>query len=92
VGQIRPIGIFCERLSDSPVAGHLSGSRASWLRLVRAGFCGGVGKGSRLYNTKHKCSGEELLSARGTSALQTALFIGKIRGRLSFKEVGQLAS
>jgi hypothetical protein len=34
---------------------------------------------------------EELLSARGTGALQTALFIGRIRGRLSLKELGQLA-
>jgi len=34
---------------------------------------------------------EELLSARGTGARQTALFIGRIRGRLSLKELGQLA-
>ena len=33
---------------------------------------------------------EELLSARGTGARQTALFIGRIRGRLSLKELGQL--
>ena len=35
---------------------------------------------------------EELLSARGTGARQTALFIGRIRGRLSLKELGQLAA
>ena len=34
---------------------------------------------------------EELLSARDTGARQTALFIGRIRGRLSLKEVGRLA-
>ena len=34
---------------------------------------------------------EELLSARGTGARQTALFIGRIRGRLSLKELGRLA-
>jgi REP element-mobilizing transposase RayT len=34
---------------------------------------------------------EELVSARGTGARQTALFIGRIRGRLSLKELGQLA-
>jgi hypothetical protein len=34
---------------------------------------------------------EELLSARGTGARQTALFIGRIRGRPSFKEFRQLA-
>jgi putative transposase len=34
---------------------------------------------------------EELLSARGTGARQTALFIGRIRGRLSLKELGKLA-
>ena len=34
---------------------------------------------------------EELLSARGTGARQTALFIGRIRGRLGLKELGQLA-
>ena len=34
---------------------------------------------------------EELLSARGTGARQTVLFIGRIRGRLSLKELGQLA-
>src|SRR6201987_895011 len=34
---------------------------------------------------------EELLSARGTGARQTALFIGRIRGRLSLKKLGQLA-
>ena len=34
---------------------------------------------------------EELLSARGTGARQTALFIGRIRGRLSLKELGPLA-
>ena len=32
---------------------------------------------------------EELLPARGTSARQTALFIGRIRGRLSLKEFGR---
>ena len=31
---------------------------------------------------------EELLSARGTGARQTAFFIGRIRGRLSLKELG----
>jgi hypothetical protein len=30
---------------------------------------------------------EELLSARGAGARQTALFIGRIRGRLSLKEI-----
>ena len=34
---------------------------------------------------------EKLLSARGTGARQTALFIGRIRGRLSLKELGRLA-
>src|ERR1700756_4084106 len=34
---------------------------------------------------------EELLSARGTGARQNALFIGRIRGRLSLKELGELA-
>jgi hypothetical protein len=34
---------------------------------------------------------EKLLSARGTGARQTALFIGRIRGRLSLKELRQLA-
>ncbi len=34
---------------------------------------------------------EELLSAHGTGARQTALFIGRIRGRLSLKKLGQLA-
>jgi chromosomal replication initiation ATPase DnaA len=34
---------------------------------------------------------EELVSARGTGARQTALFIGRIRGRLSLKELGRLA-
>ena len=34
---------------------------------------------------------EELLSARGTGARQAALFIGRIRGRLSLKELGRLA-
>ena len=31
---------------------------------------------------------QELLSARGTGARQTALFIGRIRGRLSVKNMG----
>ena len=34
---------------------------------------------------------EELLPARATGARQNALFIGRIRGRLSLKELGQLA-
>jgi REP element-mobilizing transposase RayT len=34
---------------------------------------------------------EELLTARGTGARQTALFIGRIRGRLRLKELGRLA-
>jgi chromosomal replication initiation ATPase DnaA len=34
---------------------------------------------------------EELLPARDTGARQNALFIGRIRGRLSLKELGQLA-
>jgi chromosomal replication initiation ATPase DnaA len=34
---------------------------------------------------------EQLLSARGTGARQTALFIGRIRGRMSLKELGRLA-
>jgi hypothetical protein len=34
---------------------------------------------------------EELLTARGTGARQTAFFIGRIRGRLSLKELGRLA-
>jgi len=34
---------------------------------------------------------EELLSARGTGARQAALFIGRIRGRVSLKELGRLA-
>ena len=34
---------------------------------------------------------EELLSARGTGARQIALFIGSICGRLSPKDLGQLA-
>jgi hypothetical protein len=33
---------------------------------------------------------EKLLSARGTGARRTALFIGRIRGKLSLKELGQL--
>ena len=32
----------------------------------------------------------ELLSARGTGARQTALFIGRIRGRLTLKELRRL--
>jgi hypothetical protein len=34
---------------------------------------------------------EELLSARGDGARETALFIGRTRARLSLKELGQLA-
>ena len=34
---------------------------------------------------------EELLSARGTGARKTAIFIGRIRDRLSLKELRQLA-
>jgi hypothetical protein len=34
---------------------------------------------------------EELLSARGTGARQSTLFIGRIRGRLNPKDLGQLA-
>ena len=34
---------------------------------------------------------EELLSARLTGARQSALFIGRIRGRLNPKDLGQLA-
>ncbi|HXQ35684.1 MAG TPA: hypothetical protein VN843_16835, partial [Anaerolineales bacterium] len=35
---------------------------------------------------------EELLPARDTGARQNALFIGRIRGRLSLKKLGQLAA
>jgi len=34
---------------------------------------------------------QELLSARGSGARETALFLGRTRGRLSLKELGQLA-
>jgi chromosomal replication initiation ATPase DnaA len=34
---------------------------------------------------------EELLTARGSGARQTAFFIGRIRGRMSLKELGRLA-
>jgi hypothetical protein len=57
----------------------------------RAKFKQGRGgrKGSRLY--KAQMPWEELLSARGTGARQSALFIGRIRGRLKPKDLGQLA-
>ena len=42
---------------------------------------------SKVWNEPWK----ELLSARATGARQTALFIGRSRGRLSLKELGQLA-
>ena len=48
-------------------------------------------KGSRLHKYKTQMPLEEPLSARGTGARQSALFISRIRGRLNAKDLGQLA-
>ena len=47
-------------------------------------------KGSRLHKYKTQMPLEEPLSARGTGARQSALFIGRIRGRPNAKDLGQL--
>ena len=72
---------FIQLLSSLPerFEVRLHGYALTWTQIVQAV--------SNVWNEPW----EELLTARGTGARQTALFIGRIRGRLSLKELWRLA-
>jgi hypothetical protein len=59
-------------------------------RGIRSPF-GPPQKGSRLYKNKTQMHWKGLLFARCTASRQSVLFIGSIEGRLTLKDLGQLA-